>query len=515
MATNPEVVVITVSAIDRFSEVFDLLETRLDRIRKSTQGVQNALNSLGAQLTKQVKGFVAAADVIRRGVGVIAKFAGQSVGAAKVMEQLRRSMNEANAGSRQLRAAFADLGLGVEELQSLAPDEVMLRMADAFKASESAGQKNAALLRIMGEEANFFMSAMNQGGEAYRARMAQMQADGALFSREQIAQADASEKSWLRLMDTLASVGNVLGPKLASALLPLVDILQQWVVANRGLIEQKFDLFLERLPVLLDLCQQFLTELVRSFQFSNSEFGRGVSTFIEIIDSVTGLIKAVVSLIEVLPVLAVLLKFVWAVLAENPIAIVILAVTALAMVVYNNFDAIVGYISAAWDRITSVFEIGFFDGLFQLWLEGWQGFGNTIIGLIKAITPDFLLPDSFKNFELTSATDRKKRLDSGEEKSIAQVQQEQQQEPAALERRAVMTGQKPLRGAGPPSTGDGSIFTAAQAAQAQKAGGFQAIENTIRLQIDGDGRLKVKDIASGAPNTKINVMTGPLNMGGL
>jgi hypothetical protein len=242
---------------------------------------------------------------------------------------------------------------------------------------------------------------------------------------------------------------------------------------------------------------------------------RSIVKFINLAMSVFQLVNAVLSFTRILPILGTLLRFVWSVLAANPIAIVILAVTGLAMVVYNNFEVIVGYISAAWDRITSVFEIGFFDGLFQLWLEGWQGFGNTIIGLIRAITPDFLLPDSFKNLELTSATDRKKRLDSGEEKSLAQLQQEQQQEPAAQERRAVTAGQKPLRGRGPEAPGGGGIFTASQAAQVQKAAGFQAIENTIRLQIDGDGRLKVKDIAPGSTNTKINVMTGPLNTGGL
>ncbi|EYC52889.1 hypothetical protein AZ34_11845 [Hylemonella gracilis str. Niagara R] len=522
--------------------------------------MQKALKPIASDLATHIRTWIGTTVAIWAGVGAVTAFANQAVNsadkvgdlaaryqlsarsvqvygslveeaggsvdtAAKAMGRLRKAMNEAVAGDEEQRAAFAGVGLGVEELRRLAPDEVMLRMADAFKASDREGQKNAVLLKVMGEEGTVFMDVMNQGGAAYRRRLAEMRADGSLLSREQLDQADAFDKSWSRLMRTITGVKNALGLQLANALGPFVDQVQKWVSANRGLIQQKFDTFLERLPGLLESARRFFVQLATVADAAASVFARLVDVlgpvgavfsiltvvsaptvvaFVSLIVTVGKLTWAVVSFTRILPVLAVLLRFVWGVLAANPIAAIIMVVATLAMVVYNNFGKIVDYISGAWKRIKSVFEIGFFDGLFQLWLEGWQAFGNAIIGIIKAITPDFLLPESFKNFQFTFATDRANRLQNGEEKSLAQMQAEQpkQQFPLTLSR-------------GPAAPTTGGIFTAAQAAQAQAGVQRQAIQNTIRLQIDGDGRPKVKEISSGSANTKISVGTGHQLLGAL
>lgn len=93
-------------------------------------------------------------------------------------------------------------------------------------------------------------------------------------------------------------------------------------------------------------------------------------------------------------------------LLASPWGIVIAAAALLAVVIYNNWDNIVGYVTDAWDRIKGVFEKDWFSGLLQFWLEVWQGFGNSIVGIIKNLVPDFLMPDKLKNFRFTFAEDR-------------------------------------------------------------------------------------------------------------
>lgn len=88
----------------------------------------------------------------------------------------------------------------------------------------------------------------------------------------------------------------------------------------------------------------------------------------------------------------------------TPWGAVIAAIAFVAFEIYKNWDGIVAYVGQAWERIKSVFEVGWFSGMFQLWLEGWQGFGNAIVGIIKDLTPDFLLPDSLRNFQFEFAT---------------------------------------------------------------------------------------------------------------
>lgn len=560
MATKPERASIVLSAVDRFTEMFDRLDARLNRVSKPVAAMQKALKPIASDLATHIRTWIGTTVAIWGGVGAVTAFANQAVNsadkvgdlaaryqlsarsvqvygsmveeaggsvdtAAKAMGRLRKAMNEAVAGDEEQRAAFAGVGLGVEELQRMAPDEVMLRMADAFKASDREGQKNAVLLKVMGEEGTVFMDVMNQGGAAYRRRLAEMRADGSLLSREQLDQADAFDKSWSRLMRTITGVKNALGLQLANALGPFVDKLQKWIATNRDLIQQKFDIFLERLPGLLESARRFFVQLAFVVDVAARIFGRLVDVlgpvgavfsvltvisaptvlaFLSLISTVGKLAWTVLSFTRVLPVLAVLLKFVWGVLAANPIGAFIMVVVTLAMIVYNNFGKIVAYITGTWKRIKSAFEIGFFDGLFQYWLEGWQTFGNVIVGFIKAITPDFLLPEAFKKFEFSFATDRAGRLQSGEEKSLTQrlAEQPKQQLPLTLSK-------------GPAAPVPGGIFTAAQAAQVQAGVQRQAIQNTIRLQIDGDGKPKVKEVTAGSANTKISVGTGHQLLGAL
>lgn len=93
-------------------------------------------------------------------------------------------------------------------------------------------------------------------------------------------------------------------------------------------------------------------------------------------------------------------------LLASPWGIAIAAVAALGVIVFNNWDKIVGYVTEAWGRIKGVFEKDWFSGLLQFWLEVWQGFGNSIVGIIKSLVPASLLPDSLKNFQFEFASKR-------------------------------------------------------------------------------------------------------------
>ena len=93
-------------------------------------------------------------------------------------------------------------------------------------------------------------------------------------------------------------------------------------------------------------------------------------------------------------------------LLASPWGIAIAAVALLGVMIFNNWDKIVGYVSGAWERIKGVFEKDWFSGLLQFWLEVWQGFGNSIVGIIKSLVPDFLMPEGLKNFQFDFASKR-------------------------------------------------------------------------------------------------------------
>ena len=403
---------------------------------------------------------------------------GTTKDAADAMGALKQSMAEAINGGKEQTAAFAGLGISIENLKKMSPEQVMEQMADTFKGSERDMSKQSTLLELMGQNGAVFMDVMNKGGDEYRARLAEMRADGSLLSADQLQQADEYDKSWKRLQRTVGGLKTALGLKLANALEAPVQSIQKWIVANRALIDQKFDVFLAALPDILAVCKEVIAGVWRAIekiggalQVMNSILGPTGSVLLLLIGRFAPMIMAAGSLAlaigkiawsvgnfaSVIPFAMQFLSRLWSVILANPIGLLVAAVIGLGVIIYENWDSIVQYVSDAWERIKSVFDAGFFDGLIQLWLESWQTLANGILGIIKTLLPDFLMPDVFKDFKFSFASDRAE-----------------------------------------------GITTAAAAAQAQR----QEVKNVIRLEIDADGWPRVKEMRSGSQDTTLDVMAG-------
>lgn len=402
--------------------------------------------------------------------------------AAASLGKLQKAMNEAMHGGVEQAAAFAGVGISIEQLKKMKPDEVIASMADAFKGSDRDLEKNAVLLELMGKSGSAWMGIMDKGGAEIRARYQQMIADGRILSAEQIEQADRYDKAWRRMSGTLDGVKTSLGLQLAEKLQPFVESIQKWIVANRELISQMFDKFLARLPSLLAAAQVMFGALWNTTQAIAGAFKAVISI---LGPTITGLLAITVvfspllvsagqlgyalvkvgwilgNLTGVIPTVTALAKIFFSVLAANPIGLLVLAIAGLAVIVYQNWDGIVAYVSAAWERIKAVFGTGFFSGLIQLWLEEWQALGNGILGIIKSVLPDRWMPKALKDFNFTFATDRAVRL------------------------------------------------TAEGAAQ----GASQDIKNTLSIKIDAEGRPKVTEMSSNSPSTEIDVSAGYLMVG--
>ncbi|MFN4328300.1 MAG: hypothetical protein ACK4FF_05435 [Limnobacter sp.] len=434
----------------------------------------NAVDEIGDLASRYQ---VAARDIQVFG-SLVQEAGGTTEDAAVGIGKLKKAMNEALNGGKEQAQAFAGVGISIASLKSMSADQVMLKIADAFKGSENDLAKQAVLLQLMGKNGTVFMDVMNKGSQAYRDRLAEMAADNALFTEEQLAQADDYDKSWSRMMRTLDAVRISVGVRLASAIEPTVKALQQWVSTNRELIDQKLDSFFQALPGLITDAKEMVVGIYNAMV----SLGKVLGAISSVLGS-TGTAFAVLAVVlspvilasgqlilamgkvlfvvgevtRVIPLLTTSFRFLWALMAANPIGLVVAAVAGLAVAMYKNWDKIVAYVDNAWERIKSAFDVGFFDGMIQIWLEQWQGLANGILGLIKSITPDFLMPEAMKNFEFTFATDRAKGLGS-----------------------------------------------AAAAAQAQK----QEIKNTIKLEIDAQGRPKVVDMKNGSDQTTLDVSAG-------
>jgi hypothetical protein len=350
---------------------------------------------------------------------------------AAAIGKLKKAMSEATHGGKDQAAAFAGVGISIEQLKGMKAEQVLERMAGAFKGSDKDLAKQAVLLELMGKNGQVMMGAMNRGADGIKQKFEEMRADGRLFSEDQLQQADQFDKVWKRMHGTFDGLKTMLGLRLVEKLQPMVEKVQQWTVANRALIESKFDKFLEKLPAIIDAGIQMFTGLWQVaqmvggvFKSINSVFGPTVTTLMMLgglmspviiaagqLAWAVGLLGTKVAMLAwQIPGVATALRAVWAVMMANPIGLIIAAIVGLGIIVYQNWDKIVDYIGGAWERIKAVFSVNFFDGMIQLWLESWQALGNGILGIIKSILPDKLLPDALKNFNFTFATDRAKTM---------------------------------------------------------------------------------------------------------
>lgn len=346
--------------------------------------------------------------------------------AAAAIGKLKKAMNEAMHGGKEQAEAFRGVGISIADLKHMKAEEVMERMAGAFKGSDKDLAKQAVLLQLMGKNGQVMMGTFNRGADGIRDKFAEMRTDGRLFSDEQLAQADKFDKVWKRLHGTFDGLKNVLGLKLANGLMPLLNSAQNWMNTNRDKMNEGMDKFVQRVPAIVEIGIQLFQGLWgaaqivgKAFKTVNGVLGPTGTTMLMLGGLMSPVILAsaklawalggvglkLAVLISKIPGVSTALSAVWRVMLANPIGLLIAAVVGLGLIIYKNWDGIVAYVSGAWERIKAVFSVNFFDGVIQVWMEAWQALGNGILGIIKTILPDVLMPEAMRNFKFSFASE--------------------------------------------------------------------------------------------------------------
>jgi hypothetical protein len=182
---------------------------------------------------------------------LVAESGGSFEGAAAAIGKLKKAQNDAIHGNKEAAAAFAGVGLVVEDLKKLKPEDILLRMSDAFAGSKNDLAKQAVLLKLMGKSGEDMMDSLNQGGDAWRKKLEEMRADGRIFTAEQLSASTKFDDAWNRTTGVLESLKNTLGLELVKTLEPFVQNIREWVNANRELIRSGFNTFLLHIPPLV------------------------------------------------------------------------------------------------------------------------------------------------------------------------------------------------------------------------------------------------------------------------
>lgn len=156
---------------------------------------------------------------------------GNAQNAAKGMQSLALSMEKAKSGDAELLYVFRQLGINLADLKTMSQQDVLGRMAQAFSDPKNTNElaKQAILVKTMGQDGSYFLDALSQGADVYRDKLADMKADGAVMSPEQLDTAREFERRWSSISTILSGIKMDFGLEAAKALLPLLERLQAFL----------------------------------------------------------------------------------------------------------------------------------------------------------------------------------------------------------------------------------------------------------------------------------------------
>lgn len=361
--------------------------------------------------------------------------------------KLNKGMAEAAAGKDK---SFAELmkkmNIPLRDAKGniISVTEAMPLIANAFEKTTDPALRTRMAMELFGKSGAKLIPLLKEGKGGFAAMMAEASRLGIVINADSIKAMDG-------LGDEIGTVGaqirgqwGQLMGEIAPIIRPIVERLREWIAANKDLIRAKLKEWIEGIAkwiasidwekfsqdvvdvkdaivefvdkvggvknILIGLAAVFLAGPLAALLSIGAAVGRlgilfgrlGLQALAWLVPLNYGAIFG--TLAAWIGKVALAVRGLTVAMLASPWGIVIAAVAALGLIIYNNWDKIVGYVSSAWERIKGVFEKDWFSGLLQFWLEVWQGFGNSIVGILKSLVPDFLMPEALKNFQFEFAS---------------------------------------------------------------------------------------------------------------
>ena len=350
-----------------FSDVLkaDLLS---EAIKTGIKAVASGIREIGQALADTVKDSAAYADnilTLSTNTGIAAETLQEYQYMAELtdtsletitgsMAKLIRNMQNAKNGTGNAAAAFAAMGVSVTDANGELRDneEVFTEVIDKLGKMSNETQRDAYAMDIFGKSAQDLNSLIAVGKDGIAAFAKEAHDMGYVLDEETLSSLVAVDDALVRLDNFMTMIKNTIGAALAPAVTELADELQAWArsvdweqvgqdVAEVGGAIKDFVMFvLENGPEILTVI---------------SGVGAGFATWkvVGLITSVVGAIKGFIGAAEGASIAQAALN---AVMAANPIGIVVTAIAALVaafVTAYKTNDEFREKVDAAWDAIKS------------------------------------------------------------------------------------------------------------------------------------------------------------------
>jgi TP901 family phage tail tape measure protein len=322
----------------------------------------------------------------------------------KSMGLLTKNMVKAAQGGKKNDVAglFAKLGISVKDAkgQMRSAADVLPALANAFEKNTNATLRTQMATTLFGKSGAKMIDMLVQGGASFREAMEAAKAYGQI-TQEQADLASKASDAQVNFGKAIEGVKNTIMAGLLPSLLPVVDAMTKWIAANRqwlatGIEKFIFDLSAAIKTIDWDRLWQGAEKVGAVLKTVSDAIG-GINTIIPLFAAVLGasmlsplfavtlalgklavalgtaLVGPLTAVIASLGSLAVGLGTALlgaltgatsgfaafsAVLAANPIGVVVVALAALgaaAYAIYDNWEPIAAFFSAMWSNVEAAF----------------------------------------------------------------------------------------------------------------------------------------------------------------
>lgn len=217
------------------------------------------------------------------------------VNLVKGLQNLQRNLGmsaKAAAGGKKdsFANALNEIGLSLADLEGLQPEEIIGKMGDSLFELDDANRRVRLSQILLGEAAGpKMLSLLEEGSEgiaAYREEIAEL---GIVLSDDAI---EASGEFQTKL-STLGMVITNISQRIAVKMIPTiskgVDGFQKWLIANKKLLQQRFETFVSRLAEAFSSLLDNAPAIFDAFETMLVVFEAAVKWTLALIDAMGGL----------------------------------------------------------------------------------------------------------------------------------------------------------------------------------------------------------------------------------
>jgi hypothetical protein len=170
------------------------------------------------------------------GLGLQARLTGSNFDTVKkTILRFERSLGDASVGEIESVRNFRRLGLSIDDLIAMRPEEAFYRVVDAIRAMPSPIDRATAALRIVGRGAGELLPLIEAGSVAMRAEVEEAKKLGTALSRVDARMVEEANDAITRLREAFAGLLTQIMVKIAPFITAFADALREKIAGMEGI----------------------------------------------------------------------------------------------------------------------------------------------------------------------------------------------------------------------------------------------------------------------------------------